>query len=100
MSIQPSNDLVLIGDMSFPCESQSRRVSCLLVNSHKMQKIVSKATYNKHTKSELLLVSLNFSEQLESIKTDFGPELDIQVKELVTEFADVTEEPQGLLPHK
>jgi hypothetical protein len=46
--------------------------------------------------SELFLVSLNFSEELESIKSDFGPELDKQLKELVTEFADFTQEPQGL----
>jgi hypothetical protein len=46
-------------------------------------------------------VSLYFSGQLESIKTDFGSTLDTQVKEpLVTEFADITEEPQGLLPHR
>ena len=33
MSIQPSNNLVLIGDMPFACESQPRWVSCLLVDS-------------------------------------------------------------------
>jgi len=48
----------------------------------------------------LFLVSLNFSDDLESIKTTFGPELDKQLKELVTEFADVTQEPQGLPPHR
>ena len=42
-----------------------------------MQKIFAKAARNKHTESELFLVSLDFSEELESIKTDFGPELDI-----------------------
>jgi hypothetical protein len=79
MSIQPSNDLVLIGGMPFPCESQPRRVSCLLVNSYKMKKILTKGARNKHTKSELFLVSLHFSEELESIKTNFGPESDIQL---------------------
>jgi len=39
MSVQPSNDLVLIGDIPFPCESQPRSVLCLLVDSFKMQKI-------------------------------------------------------------
>jgi hypothetical protein len=58
-----------------------------------MQKILAKTARNKHTESELLLVSLHFSEELESIKTDFGPELDTQLKKLVTEFADVTQEP-------
>jgi len=45
-------------------------------------------------------VSLHSSEELESIKTDFGPELDIQLKEYVTEFSDVTQEQQGLPPHR
>ena len=31
---------------------------------------------------------------------DVGLELDAQLKELVTEFADVTQEPQGLPPHR
>ncbi len=31
---------------------------------------------------------------------DFGPESDTQLKELVTEFADVIKEPQGLPPHR
>ncbi len=43
MSIQPSNDLVLIGDMPFSRELQPRRVSCLLVDSDNMQKILAKA---------------------------------------------------------
>jgi hypothetical protein len=100
ISIQPSNNLVLIGDIPFSCESHPRRVSCLLVDSYKMQKILAKAARNKHTKSELFLVSLHFFEELESIKTVFGPELDTQLKELVTEFVDVTQEPQGLPPHR
>jgi hypothetical protein len=65
-----------------------------------MQKNLAKAARNKHTKSDFFLVSLHFSEGLESIKTDFGPELDIQLKELITEFTDVTQEPQGLPPRR
>ncbi len=68
MSIQPSNNSVLIGDMNFACESQPRRVSYFLVDSTKMQKILAKAIRNKHRETELLLVSLHFSEELESIK--------------------------------
>jgi hypothetical protein len=45
-------------------------------------------------------VSLHFPEKLESIKTDFCPESDTQLKVLVAEFADVTQEPQGLPPHR
>jgi len=56
MSIQPSNDLVLIGDIPFSCEPQLRRVSCLLIDPSKMQTILlGKATRNKQTKRELFL---------------------------------------------
>jgi hypothetical protein len=41
-------------------------------------------------------VSLHFNEELQSIKTDFGSELDTQLKELITEFADITQEPQAV----
>ena len=68
MTIQPSNDLVLIGDIPFSCESQPRRVSCLLVDSSKMQKLLAKAARNKQTESELLIPSLHFAEELESIE--------------------------------
>ena len=91
MSIQPSKDLVLIGDIPFSCELQPRRVPCLLVSSSQMQQILAKAARNKHTESELFLVSLHFAEELEHIKTNFSLELDIQLKELVTEFFDVTQ---------
>ena len=49
MSIRPSNTSLLIGDMPFACDSQPRRVSCLLVDSSKMQKMLAKAARNKHT---------------------------------------------------
>jgi hypothetical protein len=101
MSIHPSKDLVLIGHIPFSCESQPRRVSCLLVDSSKMHKLLAKAARSKHTESELFLVSLHFAEELKSIHTDFGPEFDAHLKELVTEFGDVThQEPQGLPPHR
>jgi hypothetical protein len=64
MCIQPPNNSVLIGDMPLACESQPRRVSCLLVDSSKMQNFLAKATRNKHKKSELFLVSLHFSKEL------------------------------------
>jgi len=37
-----SNDMVLFGDIPFFCESQPRRVSCLLVDSSKMHIILAK----------------------------------------------------------
>ncbi len=86
--------------MPFACESQPRRVSCLLVDAKKMQKNLAKAARSMRTESELFLVSLHFFEEFDSIKTGFASELDSQLKQLVTEFADVTQEPQGLPPHR
>ena len=45
-------------------------------------------------------MSLHLVEELESIKTNFGPELDTRLKELVPKFANVAHEPQGLPPHR
>ena len=64
ISIQPSNNSVDINDRSFPCESQPRRISCLLVDSSNMQKILTKAARNKHNECELFLVSLHFNDDL------------------------------------
>ena len=72
MSIQPSKDMVLTCDIPLLCESQPRRVSCLMVDSSKMHKILTKVARSKHTESELFLVSLYFAGELEYIKTDFG----------------------------
>ena len=68
MLIQPSHDLVLMGDIPFVCESQPRRGSCILVDSFKIQKILAKAARNKQTESELFLVPLHFAKELESNK--------------------------------
>jgi len=100
MSIQPSKNMVLNGDISFICESQPRWVSCLLVDLSKMHEILANATRDKHRKSKFFLVSLHFAEELESIKIGFGPELDTQLKELLTKFVGVTQDPHSLPPHR
>ena len=45
-------------------------------------------------------MSFHFAEELQSIKAKFGLELDTQLKKLVSEFIDVTQELQGLPPHR
>jgi hypothetical protein len=37
---------------------------------------------------------------LASVKSDLGEKFDQQLEQLITEFADVPEEPQGLPPHR
>jgi hypothetical protein len=58
-----------------------------------MDKILIKQSRNKK-------ISLQFKEDLETIKNDFGDDFDKQLKQLITEFADVTEELEGLPPHR
>ncbi len=55
-----------------------------------MQQILANVARNKQTGSELFLVPLHITNELVFVKIDFGPELDIQLKERVTEFANGT----------
>jgi hypothetical protein len=66
-----------------------------------MQKFFTKAIRNKRSECELFLLSLQFAKEFQTIKTDlFCSELDTQLKELITDFADVTKDPQGVSPHR
>ncbi len=49
---------------------------------------------------DVFLITLHFAEEIETVKRDFGEYFDQQRKHLITEFADITEEPQGLLTHR
>jgi hypothetical protein len=62
--------------------------------------MLAKCARIQHAESDLFIVSLHFVEELESNKTDFDPELHTHVQELETKFADVTQELQGLPPHR
>ncbi len=59
-----------------------------------------KQSRNKKNPVDVFMISLQFKEDLDMIKSDFGAEFDKQLKKLITEFVDVTEEPQGLPPHR
>jgi hypothetical protein len=72
----------------------------MFVDSDKMDQINVKEVRNKKDPSNIFLLSLHFAEDLASLKSDFGDQFDQQLKHLITEFADVTEEPQGLPPHR
>ena len=49
---------------------------------------------------DVFLISLHVAEELAAVKSEFGGHFNRQLKLLITEFADVTEEPQGLPPHR
>jgi len=89
-----------MGDFTINCNRETRRISCMIVDSDKMNPIIVKQARNKKDPSDAFLISLHFAEDLASDKSDFGDQFDQQLKKLITEFADVTEEPQGLPPHR
>jgi hypothetical protein len=72
----------------------------MIVDSDKSDQIIVKHARNKKNLSYVFLISLHFAKDLAAIKSDFKEQFDKQLKRLVTEFADVTEEPQGLPSHQ
>jgi hypothetical protein len=72
----------------------------MFVDSDKMDQIIVKQARNKKNPCDVFLISLHFAEDLATVKSDFGEQFDQQLKQLITEFADITEEPQGLPPHR
>ncbi len=65
-----------------------------------MNQIIAKRACNNKDPVDVFLISLHFDEELANVKSDFGEQFDQQLKHLITEFADITEEPQGLPPHR
>ena len=101
MVIHPSLNTFTMGDFTINCNLESRRISCMIVDSHnKVNQIIAKHARKKKSRNGLFLISLHFVEDLASVTSDFGDQFDQQPKQLVTEFADVREEPQGLPPHR
>ena len=64
------------------------------------QIIVKQARRNKKDPVDVFRISLHFAEELANVKSDLGEQFDQQLKHLITEFAYVTEKPQGLPPHR
>jgi hypothetical protein len=95
MVIHPSLNTFTMGDFTINCNRETRRISCKIVDSDKMDQIIVKQTRNKKVPSDVFLISLHFAEDLASVNIDFGDQFDQQLKQLIMEFADVTEEPQG-----
>ena len=72
----------------------------MIVDSHKMDQIIVKQARNKKNPNVVFLTSLHFAEDLASVQSDFDDQFDQQLKQPITEFTDITEEPQGLPPHR
>jgi len=89
-----------VKNSTLACHLEPRRISCLLVGTTKMDKILIKQSRNKKNPTDVFLISLQFKEDLETIKSDFGEQFDKQLKQLITDYVGVTEEPEGLPPHR
>jgi hypothetical protein len=98
--IHPCLNSFTLGGFTIQCDRESRRTSCLIVDTDKMNQIIAKQARNKKDPVDVFLISLHFAEELATIKSDFGERFDQQLKQLFTEFADITEEPQGLPPYR
>jgi hypothetical protein len=100
VTIHPSSNEFTVKNATVVCHREPIRISCILVDTSKMDKILVKQSRNKKNPSYVFMISLQFKEDLDTIKSDFGEEFDKQIKKLITEFADVTEEPEGLPPQR
>ena len=65
-----------------------------------MNQITAKHARKKKDLEDVFIISLHFDEELATVKTVLRERFDQQLKHLITEFADVTNEPQGLPPHR
>ena len=98
--IHPSLNSFTMGEFTIHCNRKLRRICCLLADYGKINQIIVKQARNKKNPTVVCLLSLHFTEALAIVKSDFGEQFDKQLKHLITEFADTTEDPQGLPPHR
>jgi len=98
--MRPSSNEFTMKNATVDCHREPRRISCLLVETTKMDKILIKQSRNKKNPADIILISLRIKEDLETIKSDFGEQFDKQLKQLIAEFVDVAEELEGLPPHR
>ena len=90
-----------MGDFIVHCNSESRRRSCMIMDSDKInQIIVNKQARTEKNSCDFFLTSLFFAKEQATVTIDNGEQQNQQLEHLVTEFADMNEEDQELLPHR
>jgi hypothetical protein len=72
----PSLNTFAIEDFTINCNRESRRISCMFLDSYKMNQIIVEHAKNKKNHSDVFLISLHFAEDLASVKSDFGEQFD------------------------
>jgi hypothetical protein len=61
-----------MGDYAIHCNRESRRISCLVVDTDEMNQIIAKQARNKKDQVNVSFSSLYFVEELATFKSDFG----------------------------
>jgi len=69
--IHPSLNTFTMGNFNINCNRETRRISCMIVDFDKMDKIIVKQSRNKKDPSDVCLISLQLAEDLASVKSDF-----------------------------
>ena len=61
-----------MGSITINCNRESRRNSCMIVDSDKADKLFVKQAQNKKNPSDVFHISLHFSEDVVIVKSDVG----------------------------
>jgi hypothetical protein len=93
VTIHPNLKSFTMKDYTVKCNREARKISCLIVDTNKINQIIVRQARNKKDPVDVFLISLHFVEELATVKSDFGEQFDQQRKHIITEFADDTEEP-------
>jgi hypothetical protein len=72
VAIHPNLNSFTMGDYTVQCNRESHRISCLIVDTDKLNQIIVKQARNKKDPVVVFLISLHFAEELATVKSDFG----------------------------
>ncbi len=69
MIIHPILNSFSVGDCTIHYNHESRRISCMLVDSNKMHQIFVKQARNKKNLADVFIISVHFAEELTNVKS-------------------------------
>jgi len=72
VAIHPTLNSFTMRDYTVECNRESRRISCLIVDTNKMRQIIAKHARNNKDLVDVFLISLQFAKELATVKSDFG----------------------------
>ena len=93
--IHPCLNTFTMEDLTINCNPESSRNPFMIVDSDKMDQIIVKHARNKNNPSDAFLASLQFVDDLASVMSDFGEQVDQQLKQLIVTNAQLHKHKQG-----